>query len=192
MSSNRSLSSRFVPALSALLALLLVIAVASASGCGGREGDSDSASAPPAATEAKQAPIAPAPNPAAVQSLAKHVRKARKLSDRIELGDGSDAIDLPDDYPLDVPIHPDSEATRYVSSAASGSMATLRVDESPPAVRNFYVRALASEGWMIQSDDSMGGLTIVSAAKDERDLAVTIEDKDGETQIVVVVSVRPR
>ena len=97
----------------------------------------------------------------------------------IESEDGG-AIELPSDFPADIPIYPGSVPMQHVSSATSGTMTVFETNESPDSTRRHLSNALTNEGWSIVSDMSDEGLTMMTAEKDGREISVSILI-DGDT-----------
>lgn len=103
----------------------------------------------------------------------------RTVFRRIESEDG-EGIELPSDFPADIPIYPSSVPTQYISSGANGTMTVFETDESPDSTRRHLSNALTNEGWSIIADMSDREVTIMTAEKNGRQISVTILI-DGDT-----------
>ncbi|MEE3330999.1 MAG: hypothetical protein VX246_09030 [Myxococcota bacterium] len=113
----------------------------------------------------------------------KNAGKPKKPSfERIESEDGG-GIELPSDFPVDIPIYPGSVPMQHVSSATSGTMTVFETDESPDSTRRHLSNALTNEGWSIVADMSDEGLTMMTAKKDGREISVSILIDGGTTKI---------
>lgn len=191
MNAQRSNRCRFAALLAAWTSIA-VLAVA----CSGRD-DTDQAQ-----NEAPPSPSAqPTDSPedeiglSSVEraNLALLVEKKRRehperVVTRIEPKDGENSIALPEDFPLDVPLYPNSSPIRYVSSEATGTLTMLVIDESPETAQRYYEGVLDSEGWTIDLNSGSSDLMMLSATKDARNLAVAITQSDGETTITLIES----
>jgi hypothetical protein len=181
--------------------LLLITLAVLASACGGREDETG--------TEATDAPGAPAAQEGASADAADERTAAdeddlrmtpeqrealRRYADqrraagvvRLEPEAGALAIELPESFPADVPIHPSGSPTRYVGSGKGGSMTTIVVDESPDAALEFYTTALEQEGWVVGVDGLSPELMMLSATKGPRTLGVAIAVEDGDTTVTLI------
>jgi hypothetical protein len=179
---------------SRLLMLLLVAAgIAIAIGCSSSE-DSSEASAP-ASTQAEAVPT-PTPNKSPAPSGQVSMSDAeRKRVGKVEGGlgvtritprQGSNTIELPSDFPSDVPLHPDSSPTSYIASKSGRRVTTLVASVTPESVRSYYPSALEGEGWAIRSNGAGDELMIVSASKDRRNISVAISEESGKTTIKLI------
>ena len=182
-----------------LVALALVGWVATA--CGGREdaggGDApaETAEAPAPAETARAAGDSDSSDFALTPDEAERLSRVRqqfaakrpkKLEiTRIESSDGA-AIELPADFPSDIPVYPGSVPTRYVAGEATGTMAVFETDETVDAARRFASNALTNEGWSITSDMSRGEMTMMTAEKDGRSLSVAILNDGTNTKITTI------
>lgn len=184
------------------LLLLAAVSLVLALACGGREDAEDAAEA---TTPAPAATPTPTPDGDGVEfgesggKLAKLVeqRKAERRAkglplrgdiERIELAEGQTSIELPADYATDVPLFPDAQPTKYVSSKFTGTMTSLATDESTETARSYYVSALGEEGWAVEFEGAQGGLTMLHASKGGRMLAVAITEEAGETIVTLIES----
>ena len=161
----------------------ILIALAMSAGCSGREDTAGTNTAPEMEEEAKElatqrADSAPPQSPSGTERLPRVTRIVPR--------NGADGIELPEDFPADVPVHPESNPVRYVSSAQSGTMTVLVVDESPDSARHFYTSALEGEGWTIDMDGESSDLLMLSASKRSRTLAVAIAEDDDKTTITLI------
>ena len=61
---------------------------------------------------------------------------------RIDPEPGRNTIDLPDDFPADIPLPAGASPTRYVSSPQDGTMMTVVIDESPGSAHGYFLDEL--------------------------------------------------
>jgi hypothetical protein len=189
MTAHRSKSLRFN------MLLAVGIAAAIAVGCGGKEDAPDPTAVAPTPSATPKAASLPT-DAGAIAAREREERAGRRESGRqgtprltrIVPEAGSDTIELPADFPVDVPLHPSGSPTRYVSSRKSGTMTLLVVDESADSARRFYTGALEDEGWLIEMDGASSDLMMLSASKGGRSLAVAITEVDGETTVTLIES----
>lgn len=165
----------------------IVVTLAIAISCGGREDAAGTSAAPDTPAVEKELASQPSARPAPGTVALRPSGTGRPPGvTRIVPENGANTIDLPEDFPADVPLHPDSRPVRYVSSQKSGTMTVLIVDESPDSARHYYTSALEGEGWTIDMDGASSDLLMLSASKRHRSLAVAIAEDDGETTITLI------
>jgi hypothetical protein len=170
--------------------------------CGGREGD-DTANAPGPRTKPSDSG-APASANARPDSQLFSEREAANLQNlvaqrrkngtrqpqftRITPESGEDAIELPEAFPVDIPLPSQASPTSYVSSETDGTMTIAVVDDSPDGAFSFYLHELEAEGWYVENSGAASDLMMVNATKGNRMLAVAITDLDGTTKITLIES----
>ena len=54
-------------------------------------------------------------------------------------------------------------------------------------VAAFYKKELAEQGWTIKNEMSMGAMSLIQAVKEKRSLNLTVNKKDDETAVSLVV-----
>lgn len=88
---------------------------------------------------------------------------------------GSDASDaeivkgaVPDDYPSDMPVYPESEPGTSLSMPGAGMFVTFESDDDPDAIYGYFETELAGSGWSVE-EGAAGG---VRASKDGRNVNV--------------------
>ena len=170
--------------------------------CGGREGANEQASTTnPAAATPERTPSDEAASPdgglfteheaANLRHLVGQKRWSKpghSRYTRIELGADSDAIELPYDFPADIPIPQSGRPQRHVSSAKDGKLTVVALEDSPDGAYQFYVDELEAEGWYVETAGIGGDLTMVSASKGDRLIAVAIAEVEGETTVTLIES----
>lgn len=126
-----------------------------------------------------------------IAALTEQRRAANRMGNktiRIEPEPGRNTIDLPDDFPADVPLPASASPTRYVSSPQDGTMMTVVIDESPGSAHGYFLDELEDQGWYVETTGATEDLTILSASKGDRVLAVAITNVDGETTVTLLES----
>ncbi len=100
---------------------------------------------------------------------------------------------LPEDFPSDVPIYPDSEVV-FASVDDASATASLMINDrsvSEDDVLSFYKKELAKNGWEVE-DEATYLVSALSATKDDRELALTMlfTDDNSISYSIVVESSR--
>lgn len=103
-------------------------------------------------------------------------------------GDGS--VALPDNFPKDVPIMPGGSVKAVIKTQDVTSVSAT-MSASPQEVAKYYQDNLAGQGWKIESTLATGNVTMLSAAKDKREVTVQIGTSDGKTA-AVMIALRPK
>lgn len=106
------------------------------------------------------------------------------------VGSGS----LPDNFPEDVPIYPDTTITfSHVGSGDEESSAstTLETKDSQEKVTSWYKEEIAKNGWTIESTDNWGvnadQYTSYTASKNDRELSIGVSVADDLTLVTISV-----
>jgi len=99
------------------------------------------------------------------------------------------SVSLPDNWPDDLPIMDEGSIT-YAGSMSptageAGAVVVFDVDGSVSGVADYYKRALADNGWAVEATMQTGEMTIVSAAKDERTVGISIVAGDVVTTVTI-------
>ena len=94
---------------------------------------------------------------------------------------------LPEDFPEDLPVHPEARVQGSMSMPGKGQMVTFETDESPDEIYRFYTDGLTGQGWTIEAEMNFGGQRMVSASKDDRTASVQVVQGDKGTQVVLTV-----
>lgn len=91
-------------------------------------------------------------------------------------------VELPSDFPDDVPVFPDATLVTSVS-APDGIMLSSESTANPEDVLAFYKKELGSEGWTTEAEMNMGGQRMISFSKGDRQVTITASSDEGQTQI---------
>jgi len=95
-------------------------------------------------------------------------------------------VELPADFPDDVPVFPDATLVTSVS-APDGIMLSSESTAKPDDVLAFYKKELGSEGWTTEAEMNMGGQRMISLSKGDRQVTITASSDEGQTQISLTV-----
>jgi hypothetical protein len=99
-----------------------------------------------------------------------------------------DEVDLPSEFPKDVPIFPGSTPMASMSSPDEGIIVTFKSDEEQQAIFDFYQSELASAGWEILDDPAFGNRLAIDALKDSRKVSVVVAGTKGDSRVSIIVT----
>ena len=103
-----------------------------------------------------------------------------------ELAIGSDVV-LPDSWPATVPAF-DGGQLVVVSVQQADANAMWTSAGTPEAARDQYRAALEAAGFVIDSESTIGGLTVIGASGNGYRVETTIGGAGGETSVTVTAS----
>jgi len=97
-----------------------------------------------------------------------------------------DGIELPSDFPENIPVYPGAQATQYASMGDT-VQAGFNVADAITTVRDWYVEQLGDAGWTIQMNAIVpdGGLMV--AELDGEALSLTMTAEDGATMLLIIL-----
>ncbi|MDH3214021.1 MAG: hypothetical protein OEM05_16200, partial [Myxococcales bacterium] len=104
----------------------------------------------------------------------------------IEMKTG-ERVELPKDFPKDVPVYPSATILTSMTSP-EGIMVASRSTADAAEVVAFYKKTLVGEGWTVEGEMNMGPQHIISFAKGDRQVTVTAASDEGETQISLMAA----
>jgi hypothetical protein len=105
----------------------------------------------------------------------------------------SEGSKLPDDYPKDVPVASGAKivmATSVNNADNKGSSLVLESADSFDKTVAFYKKGLADQGWKIDATIAAENMTMFTAAKDTRQLAIQIGQSDGKCSVTQTLGVK--
>ncbi|MBX3442732.1 MAG: hypothetical protein KF774_10010 [Planctomyces sp.] len=141
----------------------------------------------PIAIGCGESPTATAPPPAApVQTAAGPI--AEDLATAAQPGaEASPGIDLPPDFPADVPIYPAATLT-MASTGGRLCVISLNTPDAPEAAWTFYRTGLTEQGWSEMDASQANGSHFVAAGKDGAMCMVTVTaELQSQTTINVTI-----
>ena len=99
---------------------------------------------------------------------------------------------LPDNFPQDIPIYPGAELSKVRShfGVSGGLTAVFTTSDAPGKVASEYSDFLAAEGW-VTDRSTMGDGEMIFADKDGRTLIVTTANRDGRTELELLLMQSP-
>jgi hypothetical protein len=172
------------------LAIAALTMMLSAPGCGG--GDEAPAKAPPVREKAA-AKNAERPSP-----VAKTEKPATEAPQRKPRGDDkmaqrrhprpNEISELPDNFPSDVPVYPESVPTASLVSGEQDFVVSFATSDRPPDVLRYYKKNLGNEGWRIESEADLGTQSALVTTKDQRTTTILVMEGPSETHITVTIA----
>jgi tRNA/tmRNA/rRNA uracil-C5-methylase (TrmA/RlmC/RlmD family) len=93
--------------------------------------------------------------------------------------------ELPSDWPKDVAMYPGSIIQVAGTVTGQGNGALFLTNDSKENVLKFYQAELVKEGWKIDATADMGTISIISASKEKRTVAIQISASVGQTTITI-------
>lgn len=100
-------------------------------------------------------------------------------------------VELPDDFPADVPIIDNSTIIAASSTLSRGEHTATLTVKGFSATENFYQEALVDEGWTIDDTSTLTigtKITTITASKADRTLTVGLYQSD-EDEVSVILTV---
>jgi hypothetical protein len=99
-----------------------------------------------------------------------------------------DEVDLPSEFPKDVPVIPGSTPMASMSSPDEGIIVTFRSDMEQQEIFDFYQTELANAGWEVLDDPAFGNRLAFDALKDSRKVSVVVAGTKGDSRVSVIVT----
>ena len=99
-----------------------------------------------------------------------------------------DKVDIPEEFPKDVPIFPGSTPMAYMSSPDEGVIVTFKSSEEQQDIFDFYQSSLADDGWNLLENPKSGQKLAFSAVKEDRRVQVIVAGKKGDSRVSVIVT----
>ena len=100
---------------------------------------------------------------------------------------------LPDDYPKDVPVASGAKvvmATSVNNEKAHSSNLVLESTDSLDHLVAFYQKGLTDNGWKVNATMSQPQITVISAAKDTRELSLSLQQAEGKCTVTQSLAVK--
>ncbi len=159
-------------------------------GCGSEESTPDSQK--PAARTIPEAPPEPGARTTIVEEIhpdgkGMHLTATDQGGREIKASNG-DEIELPDEFPKDVPIFPGSTPMAFLFAPDEGIIVTFKSGEEQQDIFNFYQSKLADDGWEIVEDKMHGSRLSFEAIKEKRKVSVVVAGTKGDSRVSVIVT----
>ncbi len=99
-----------------------------------------------------------------------------------------DEIEIPDEFPKDVPIFPGSTPMAFMSAPGEGIIVTFKSGEEQQDIFDFYRSSLADGGWSIIEDTKFTRRLSLDAIKENRKVSVIVAGTKGDSRVSVIVT----
>ncbi len=99
-----------------------------------------------------------------------------------------DEVEIPAEFPKDVPIFPGSTPMASMSSPDEGMIVTFKSSEGQQAIFDFYQSSLVDGGWEILEDSVYTSQFSLDATKDNRKVSVVVAGTQGDSRVSVIVT----
>jgi hypothetical protein len=99
-----------------------------------------------------------------------------------------DEIEIPEEFPKDVPIFPGSTPMAFMSTPDEGVIVTFKSAEKQQDIFDFYQSSLADDGWEILDSSMFGQPLSFDAIKDNRKVSVIVAGTKGDSRVSVIVT----
>jgi hypothetical protein len=96
-------------------------------------------------------------------------------------------VDVPDEFPEDVPIFPGSTPMASLS-APDGFIVTFKSTEEQQVIFDFYKSKLSAGGWEIVENAMGGNQLTIDASKDDRTVSVIVAGRTGDSRVSVIIT----
>jgi len=178
----------------AVAALLLI-------GCGGEESTQDSQEPVAEPVEAAKTTPKPRSKPTYKQSASRnkiveemdpdgkgmHLTATSPEGKMFQASIG-DEVEIPAEFPKDVPIFPDSTPMASMSSPDEGMIVTFKSTKGQQAIFDFYQSSLVDAGWTIVEDAVYTSQFSLDATKDNRKVSVVVAGTQGDSRVSIIVT----
>ncbi len=134
----------------------------------------------------------PAPAPPSGKAQGQMASKARagetitKLESGATLTSGSD-LELPDNFPKDVPVYPKAKVTVALTAPGGGVMASFESSDDAQAVIDFYKEQLVAKGWTLDNEIERSRMVQIDSSSGGRRLTTTVARSGPTTKFTVTM-----
>jgi len=91
-------------------------------------------------------------------------------------------------FPRDVPIYASAKIKMSQLMGGQQAVATLSTKDSPEDVHKFYKVSLPKNGWSVEQEMTMGGMTMLQGKKSSNNLTVQISKQGDATDITIAMT----
>ena len=159
------------------------------SGCGSEESTSD-----PQQPVSRPVPATP-PRPQGLNKIveqmdpdgkAMHLTATSPAGKKFQASIG-DEVEIPDEFPDDVPIFPGSTPMASMLAPDEGIIVTFKSGEKQQDIFDFYQSSLVEGGWVVLEERIFQSPLSLDAGKDDRKVSVVVTGTEGDARISVIV-----
>jgi hypothetical protein len=97
---------------------------------------------------------------------------------------------IPENFPKDVPVYSPSQVKMTQVIDQNKSVISLTTSDEVSKVTAFYKKELEGQGWTLKNEMTMGKMSLIQGEKEGRVLNLTINQKENETSIALVVGTK--
>ena len=97
---------------------------------------------------------------------------------------------IPDNFPKDVPVYSPAQVRMTQVVDENRGVISLSTSDEIEKVTAFYKKELVEQGWTIKNEMTMGAMSLIQAEKGKRNVNLTVNKKDGETTVSLVVGAK--
>ncbi len=95
---------------------------------------------------------------------------------------------IPDDYPKDVPVYSGKVVMSQAISEKHARNLMLETSDSADKIAEFYRKELERNGWKTETTVATGGMNMIGANKDRKQIVIQISDSGEKRSIMQVLS----
>lgn len=109
---------------------------------------------------------------------------------KFKIGNLSFGSGLPENFPKDIPIYPDSEVGGFLSgkdNQLSGSTTTLTSKDSAAEIYDYYIANLKDKGWNVTFNE-LGEMKTINFQKANRSGIITINPGESKCDILIMIT----
>jgi hypothetical protein len=100
-----------------------------------------------------------------------------------------DEVEIPEEFPKDVPVFPGSTPMAFMSAPDEGVIVTFKSSEEQQDIFDFYQSSLVDSGWEILEDSMFDDQQLsFDALKDNRKVSVVVAGTKGDSRVSVIVT----
>jgi hypothetical protein len=99
-----------------------------------------------------------------------------------------DKIEIPEEFPKDVPIFPGSTPMAFLYAPDEGIIVTFKSVEAQQDIFDYYQSKLADDGWEFLEDTMHGSRHSFEAIKEGRKISINVAGTKGDARVSVIVT----
>jgi nitrous oxide reductase accessory protein NosL len=116
-----------------------------------------------------------------------HITATKPDGKKFEASIG-EQVDMPDEFPKDVPVFPGSTPMASMYSPDDGILVTFKSPEEQQAIFDFYQSSLTNDGWDVRDAEGYVDQLSLEARKENRTVTVTVGGRTGDSRVSVIVT----
>lgn len=96
-------------------------------------------------------------------------------------------ITVPESFPKEIPMYPDSVAFSAMETGDGTAMVTINSEDTEASIYSYYQEKLPAAGWEIENEVNVGGGRVLNATKGDQRAVVHIQSVDDGTRVGFMV-----